>query len=354
MAVERMTLAEIAFLLGGAEVVGDPETEIHGIAPIQSAGPGEISFVSNEKYVKQIATTRASACLVSPRVAERPRAEGLALVVLDDPYMGFARLMQHWYHRPRQVRGVSERAYVDPTATLGREVNVEAFAYVGPGARIGDRVDVRGGAYVGENAQVGDDTVIEPGAVLHHDVEVGAHCHIYAGAVIGSDGFGFAPDRAQGLHVKIPQVGRVVLEDHVHVGANVTIDRAALGETRVMRGTKIDNLVQLGHSVRVGMGCFIVSQAGISGTSTIGHGVTIAGQAGVAGHVTVGDGAIIGAQAGVHGDVPPGARMLGSPAIEGTKAKRSMAVFAKLPELRARLRSLERRLEALEGRGCEG
>lgn len=348
MSGKSMTLGAIAALLGG-EVVGDAATEIFTIAPIQHAHPGALSFISNRKYIRQLAETRASGVLVSPELRERERPAGTSLVVLDDPYMGFALLLQHMTRTPREVLGVSERAHVDPSARLGAEVNVHPFAYVGPGATLGDRVDLHPGAYVGAGARIGDDTVIGPNAVVHHGCDVGARCHVYAGAVIGSDGFGFAPDLKNGLHVKIPQMGSVVVEDDVEIGANVTIDRAAMGETRVGRGTKIDNLVQVGHSASLGRGCFVVSQAGISGTTKVGNGVTIAGQAGIAGHVTVGDGASIGAQAGVHSDVAPGAKMLGSPALEGEEAKRALVVIRRLPELRAKLRELEQRLDKLGG-----
>lgn len=349
MAVQSMSLGEIARVLG-AELRGDPDVVVTGIAPVQEAAPGQVSFISNQKYVSSLRTTRASAVLVSPPVAALGATPGTALLVLADPYMAFARLLQHWFDPgPRQVTGVSDRAWVDPTAVLGADVNVAPLAYVGPGARLGDRVDLEPGAYVGAGARVGADSVIGPNAVVHHGCLVGDRCRIYAGAVIGSDGFGFAPDRARGLHVKIPQVGIAVVEDDVEIGANVTIDRAVLGETRIQQGTKIDNLVQVGHNASVGRGCFIVAQAGISGTSRVGHGVTIAGQAGIAGHITVGDGAVIGAQAGVHSKVEPGARMLGTPAMEGQVAKRALAALPRLPELRTRLRRLERRLAALEG-----
>jgi len=350
MPVESMRLSEIAELLGGELHGGDPALEITAIQPVEAAGPGAISFISNPKYVGKVKTTAASAVLVTPELAAALAGRiPAALLAVEDPYMAFARLMQRWFHVPRAVLGVSERAYVDPTATLGADVNVHPLAYVGPRAVVGDRVDLHPGAYVGADARIGEDTTLGPNAVVHHACRVGARCHVYAGAVVGSDGFGFAPDRRAGLHVKIPQVGIAVVDDDVEIGANTTIDRAVLGETRVGRGTKIDNLVQLGHNAQVGGGCFLVSQSGVSGTSRIGDGVTIAGQAGVAGHLTVGDGAQIGAQAGIHADVPPGARMLGSPAIPGREAKRAMAVFARLPDLRRRLRELERRLADRSG-----
>lgn len=348
MAVTSMRLREIAELLEGS-VVGDAEAEISAILPVEDAAPGAIAFISNRKYVRSLPTTLASAVLVSPELVSVPRPEGTSLVVLDDPYMGFTKLLRHWTHVPRAVSGVSERAYVDPSASLGEGVNAYPGAYVGPGAVIGARVDLHPGSYVGEGASVGEDSILGPNAVLHHGCVIGERCHIYAGAVIGSDGFGFAPDRVTGLHLKIPQIGRVVIEDDVEIGANSTIDRAAMGETRVGRGTKIDNLVQLGHAVQVGMGCFLVSQSGVSGSSKVGHGVTIAGQAGIAGHVTIGDGAVIGAKAGVHANVPAGGTMLGSPAFDGKKAKRSLAAIRTLPELRKRMRDAERAIVALGG-----
>jgi UDP-3-O-[3-hydroxymyristoyl] glucosamine N-acyltransferase len=347
MPVTSMRLSEIADLLDG-KVEGDGEVEINSILPVQDAAPGAIAFISNRKYIRALAETKASAVLVSPEIAALPRPETTSLVVLDDPYMGFAKLLNHWTHVPRVVTGVSDQASVDPSAKLGADVNVMPFVYVAPGAVIGDRVDLMPGAYVGPDAVIGEDTIIGPNAVIHHGCEVGPRCHIYAGAVIGSDGFGFAPDRVTGLHLKIPQIGRTVIESDVEIGANCTLDRAAMGETKVGRGTKIDNLVQLGHAVQVGMGCFLVSQSGVSGSSKVGHGVTIAGQAGIAGHVNIGDGATIGAKAGVHSDVPMGTSVLGSPAFEGERAKRSLAAIRKLPELRKRLRNAERRLQALE------
>jgi UDP-3-O-[3-hydroxymyristoyl] glucosamine N-acyltransferase len=340
----------IASLLGG-RVVGDPAVEISGMAPIQDAGPGQIAFISNKKYIGQLKTTKAAAVLVSPDVAALGAPPGTALIVLDDPYMAFARLLQKFTDAgPRKPIGVHPRAHVEESAKVGADPSIHPFAYVGPGAVIGDRVDLHPGSYVGPGAHVGDDTILGPNAVVHHGCKVGKRCFLYAGAVVGSDGFGFAPDLKTGLHVKIPQVGIAVVEDDVELGANVTIDRAVFGETRVGRGTKIDNQVQVGHNAAIGRGCFIVSQAGISGTAKVGDGVTIAGQAGVAGHLSVGDGATIGAQAGVHSDVAAGGKVLGSPAIDGAVAKRAMAVFPKLPELRGRLRDLERRLEALESK----
>lgn len=342
-----MTLGEIAELLEGRLEGGDPATKITSIEPIEDASPGAISFISNKKYIRRLATTVASAALVSDEVAQLPRADGLALVILDDPYMGFAKLLTHWTAIPRVVTGVSDQAHIDPSATLGEDVNVGPFVYVGPGATVGDRCDLHPGAYVGSNATIGSSTILGPNCVVHHGCKVGSHCNVYAGAVVGSDGFGFAPDYVQGLHLKIPQIGNAEIGDYVEVGANTTIDRAAMGSTRVGRGTKLDNTVQLGHGCSVGMGCFLVSKVVVAGSSHIGNGVTIAGQTAIAGHVTVGDGAQIGAQSGVHSNVPAGARLLGSPAVEGSLGKRVLAVQKHLPGLLKRVRHLERKLEAL-------
>ena len=348
MAIQSMRLGEVAELLGGELRHGDPNTEIHGIAPIDKAQAGQLAFIANQKYLKSLPGSKASAVLINPQGASQCPPDGPALVVVDDPYMAFAKVLTHWTTKPRQVTGVHERACVDPSAKLGADVNVGPNAYVGPGAVLGDRVDVLPGAYVGEQASVGEESWVGPNVTIYHECQVGARVRIHAGAVIGADGFGFAPNLQTGLHAKIPQVGIVVIEDDVEVGANTTIDRAAMGETRIGRGTKIDNLVMIGHNSRVGMGCFLVSQCGLSGSSTIGNFVTIAGQAGVAGHLKVGDGALIGAQAGITNDVEPQAKMLGSPAVPGHMAKRYMAVLTHLPELKRRLRRLEKKVEPSE------
>ncbi len=348
MAIDSMTLGEIAELLKG-RLDGDPSLRITGIAPIEAAHEGAISFISNRKYISKIKTTSASAVLVDDAIAQLPRAEGVALVVLDDPYMAFARLLRHWTHEPREVTGVSPKAHVEESATVGDDVNVAPFAIVCAGAVLGDRVDVSFGAHIGPGATIGADSSIGPNAVIHHGVEIGARCNVYAGTVIGSDGFGFAPDLKQGLHLKIPQMGTVIIEDDVEIGANVTIDRASMGETRIRRGSKIDNLVQIGHSGEVGLGCFIAAQAGISGTTKVGNFVSLGGQVGIAGHVNVGDGVQAGAKSGIHNDIPAGQTVLGSPAKEVAKARRSMAIYHRLPKLRDRVRDLERRLRKLEG-----
>ncbi len=345
MAVEQMTLGEIAELLQGRVEGGDPTTVITTIQPIQSATPGAISFISNKKYIQQLKTTKATAALVSEPVAQLPRADGLALLILDDPYMGFTKLLRHWTAIPRVVTGVSDKAHVDPSATIGEDVNVAPFVYVGPGATVGDRCDLHPGAYVGAGTTIGSDTILGPNCVVHHGCRVGSHCNVHAGTVIGSDGFGYAPDFVQGLHLKIPQMGNAVIEDHVEIGSNCTIDRGAMESSRIGRGSKLDNLVQMGHGSSVGMGCFIVAQCAIAGSSHVGNGVTIAGQTAIAGHVTVGDGAQIGAQSGVHTNVPAGARLIGSPAT--ANGKRVMAVQKHLPKLRKRVHALERKLDAL-------
>lgn len=343
-----MTLAEIAEFLS-AELVPAPGQEDSGatpiqmLAPIEHAVPGTVTFLANDKYLPQLAGCEASAVICPP--AMKDEARKTALLLHDNPYLAFALLAQKWFKEPDNWKGVSERAFVDASATVGESVTIEPFVSIAEGATIGERVTIRAGASVGRGAVVGDDTVIHQNVTVQDRCKVGARCIVHPGAVIGSDGFGFATDMKAMKHEKIPQMGVVVVEDDVEIGANTTIDRAVLGETRIGAGTKIDNLVQIAHNVQVGRGCFLVSQCGVSGSTKLGNFVTLAGQVGVVGHITVGDGAQIGAQSGVNREVPAGAKLLGSPAINGKEMLRVMATWPKLPEMRRRLRKLEKAVE---------
>ncbi|MBI3724447.1 UDP-3-O-(3-hydroxymyristoyl)glucosamine N-acyltransferase [bacterium] len=350
MAPPRITTGELAALLGG-ELVGDPAAVVDRFASsVAEAGPGAIAFINNRKYYKALRQTKATLVLVPRDIDRSSCPKGVSMLVLEDPYLALARGMQMWFRSPRAVTGVSERAFVSPTAKLGKDVNVFPFAFVGDGAELGDRVDVHPFSYVGPLAQVGADTILYAGAVLYAKTRVGARCIVHSGAVLGSDGFGFAPDKKTGEHVKIPQVGIAVIEDDVEVGASTTIDRAAFDETRIGRGTKIDNLVQIGHNARVGRGCFLVAQSGIAGTTRVGDFVTIAAQAGLVGHIQIGNGATIAAQSGVTEDVGPGKQVVGTPAVEGKQGLRYLRVQRHLPELRSTVRRLEKRILELERR----
>ncbi len=335
-----MKLRELAERLG-CELLGDGEVEIRGVGGVDEAGPGDITFLASPRYASQLATTRASA-VVAP--AERETA--LPRLVSDNPYLVFARAVALLHPPSRPDPGVDASARVHPTAVLGEGVHVGALAVVGARARVGARSVLHPQVVVYHDAVIGDDCILHSGVQLRDGCRLGDRVVIQNGAVIGSDGFGFARD-GEGRHHKIPQVGVVIVEDDVEIGALTAIDRASLGETRVGRGTKLDNLVQIGHSVTVGPDSVLCAQVGIAGSCRVGRNVTLAGQVGVADHVTIGDGAIATAQTGIPSAVEPKAIVSGYPAIENRSWLKASTVFARLPELTRRVRELERKLESL-------
>jgi UDP-3-O-[3-hydroxymyristoyl] glucosamine N-acyltransferase len=340
------TLAELALMIGG-EVSGDASVVIDGVAGIREARSGQLTFLANPKYERFLETTRASAVVVSPDDREAGERAGRPLLIARNPYGAFARAME-LFAGPGAVveRGVHPSAVVSPTAVLGRDVAVGACAVVMERAVINDRAVVHPCVYVGPGVEIGSDTILYPNVTVKSASVLGDRVIVHSGTVIGSDGFGFATEN--GEHRKVPQIGNVVVEDDVEIGANVCIDRATTGTTLVSRGTKIDNLVQIGHNVVIGPGSIVVAQVGISGSTELGGGVVVGGQAGLAGHLVVGDRAMIGAQAGVTRDVPAGERVSGYPARRHSQAKRVLACVARLPELVRKVGELERRLKELE------
>jgi UDP-3-O-[3-hydroxymyristoyl] glucosamine N-acyltransferase len=325
----------------GCEVRGDGGVDVFRVAGIDDAGPGELTFVSNPRYAPRLATTRATAVIVSAGV-ETP----LPCLLTENPYLAFAHALGILHSRPQPPAGVHPSAVVDPDATLGADVHVGPLAVIGPGVRLGARTVVNPQVVLYEGVEVGEDCVLHSGVQIREGCRLGHRVVVQNGAVIGSDGFGFAKDGG-GRYVKIPQIGIVVIEDDVEIGALVAIDRAALKETRIGRGTKIDNLVQVGHSVVIGADTVLAGQVGIAGSTKVGDRVTLAGQVGVAGHLTIGDGVIATAQTGIPNDVAAGALVSGYPAIDNRSWLKSSAVFARLPELQKRLRELERRVAEL-------
>ena len=332
-----MRLAELAELLR-CPVRGDGSVEVSRLRPIGDAGPGDLTFLANPRYASELATTRASAVIVAPDVATP-----LPSVLSPNPYLTFAQALGILHPTQRPAGGVHPTACVDPSAELGADVSVGPFAVVGPRVSVGARTAIRAHAVISEDVTIGADCLLHAGAHVREGCRLGDRVVIQNGAVIGSDGFGFAKDDAGRYH-KVPQVGITVIEDDVEIQANTTVDRAALGETRIGRGTKIDNLVQVAHSVTVGEDSILCAQVGISGSTKIGKRVTLAGQVGVVGHLEIGDGAIATAQSGIAHAVPAGGLVSGYPAIENRGWLRSVAVFAKLPELLRRLRAIELRL----------
>ena len=320
----------------GAVLDGD-DAVVTGVASIEDAGQGDVTFISNPKYVRLSHKTKAAAIVAKSRV----EGASASYLLSENPYFAFACLVELFHPPVRPPAGVSPDARILPGARLGKDVSVASFAVVQEGATIGDRTVLFPGVFIGRGSSVGEDCILYPNVVLYHDVRVGSRVILHAGCVIGSDGFGFAP--SPGGFRKIPQVGTVEIDDDVEIGANTTVDRAALGVTRIGRGTKIDNLVQVAHNVVIGSDTAIAAQAGISGSVKIGSRVMIGGQAGFAGHLEVEDGIMLGAQAGVAGSlsVKESRVWSGTPAIPHGAWLRMVALLPGLPELFRRVKRLE-------------
>lgn len=339
----NMTLEEIAGLVGG-RVHGDASVRITGVNGLREAGPGEITFVRDGRYAALVAESKASAVLIAEPLADAP----MPAVLTPMPDLAFARLLQMCEFEQLQhpPAGVHPSAVIDAGATLGKDVRIDALARVAEGAEIGDGVILYAGVYVGRNARVGAGSILYPNAVVREACSVGERCILHANSTIGTDGFGFA--LLDGQWAKIPQVGRVIVEDDCEIGSNTTIDRATFGTTRIGRGTKIDNQVQVGHNAQVGAHCAIAGMAGIAGSAIIEDGVRIGAQAGVNGHITIGKGATIAARGGATNTVAPGKIVAGFPASEHQEWRRAHVAQQRVPELLRRVKQLERQLKALE------
>lgn len=338
-----MKLSELALLIGG-RIAGNPDTEITGVSGIKEAKPGDITYIQNKKVLKDISELHASAFIVTQEINELKAS----MLVVDNPQFAFARALEVFHTKPRVSTGISDKAFIGTNAVIGDDVSVHPFAYIGNNIVLGARITICPGVFLGEGVTIGDDTMIYPNVTVRENVKIGKNVIIHSGAVLGADGFGYVPHK--GTHYKIPQIGGVVIEDNVEIGANVVIDRATTGQTIIGQGTKIDNLVQIAHNVKIDRNCIIVAQAGISGSVEIHDGVILAGQVGVRDHVKVGKGAIIGAQSGVGSDIPEGKIYSGSPAIPHAKWLRSQSIYSKLPEYMARLHEIEKKLEEITKR----
>jgi UDP-3-O-[3-hydroxymyristoyl] glucosamine N-acyltransferase len=335
-----VTLNDLARLVGGT-VSGDGKTVVRAVNGIKEAGPGDITFLANTKYAPLIASTKASAVIL----AEGATAP-LPAILVRNPDLAFAKVSEHLSGGAfRPPAGVHPTAVVSKSAVLGKNVSIGAGTVVEDGASIGDDGVLYAQVYVGRSTVVGPGALIYPQVVVREKCRIGARVILHSGAVIGSDGFGYATDG--GVHHKIPQVGVVEIEDDVEIGANVTIDRARFGRTVIGKGTKIDNLVQIGHNVVLGKGCLLVSQAGIAGSTKLGNYVVMAGQSGLIGHLEIGDGAIITAQSGLTKDVPPKSVLSGSPASDRRTHLKELAALSKLPEALQEIRKLRQEVEEL-------
>lgn len=343
-----MKLSELAAITKARCESTNGEIEITGAAGLEQAEPGHVTFLSNPRYTPKIATTAASAIFVGDDV-EVARTD-LAVLRSKDPYLAFTRALMAFHPRPAAESAIHESAVIDETATIGEDCFVGANAVVGKNSRIGDRVRIHANVSVYENVTVGNDSEIHSGVSIRENTIIGDRVIIHNNAVIGCDGFGFAKDEERHW-LKIPQVGRVVIEDDVEIGAGTTIDKSSTDETRIKRGAKIDNLVQIGHSCTVGEDSLLCAQVGLAGSSHIGNRVILAGQAGVAGHNSIGDDVVLTAKSATSHDVPPGKMISGIPAFDNRDWLRSIAAFRRLGEMVRTLRGLEKRVEEIEKTG---
>lgn len=318
---------------------GDGSAVIQGVAPLQIAGPDQLSFVANARYLGYLQATRAGAVLVTEEHAGSVPGE-VARVIVDDPHQALYRMLPLLYPEPRFEPGVHPTAVVDPSASVASDAAIGAYAVIGAGARIGTRVRIGAHVVVGDGAEIGEDSVLHPHVTLYRGVRMGSRCVIHSGTRLGRDGFGYV--WSDGGHRKIPQVGGCVLGDDVEIGANCNIDRGSIGDTVIGSGTKLDAMVHLGHNVTVGKHAILVAQVGVSGSTAIGDGAVLGGQVGVGGHLSIGAGARVGAQAGVTAAIPAGETYSGYPARPHREALRAQGALFRLPRLLERVRRLEK------------
>jgi UDP-3-O-[3-hydroxymyristoyl] glucosamine N-acyltransferase len=325
---------------------GDGDVDIVRVAAIHTAAPGDLTFVANRRYLPQLATTRASAVILGPAKGAAPR-HACAVLRADDPYSAFAHAVSLFVPAVRPAAGIDRLSAIAADAEIGADVAIGPFVTVGAGASVGARTVVHPNVVIGPGARIGEDCIVYSQASIRERVVIGDRVTLHNGVVVGSDGYGFARQK-NGTHLKIPQHGDVIVEDDVEIGANSTIDRPAIGETRIGAGTKIDNLVHVAHGVAIGRRVLLAAQVGIAGSTTIGDDVMMAGQTGVAGHLTVGDRAIVGAKSAVLQPVDAGAFVTGSPAFPHAEWRKASVVFRALPSIKKRLEALEQRVIELE------
>jgi UDP-3-O-[3-hydroxymyristoyl] glucosamine N-acyltransferase len=342
----QFTLHQVAQILGGT-IEGDPNQSVSTISNIEEAGPGSITFLSNPKYEPFIYKTGATAVIVNEDFESKNDLK-TTLIRVKNAYTSFTALLEE-YQRiiSFQKTGLEDPVFVAKTATYGKNVYLGAFSYLGEHVQIGNNCKIYPQVYLGDNVKVGDNTIIYPGVKIYANCEVGNHCTLQSGAVIGSDGFGFAPQE-DGTYKSIPQIGNVILKDHVDIGANTTIDCATFESTIIHSGVKIDNLVQVAHNVEIDENTVIASQTGISGSAKIGKQVILAGQVGIVGHLKVGDNVIIAAQSGISKNVPEKSTYMGSPAYDKGAYMKSLVIYRKLPELMKRIEQLEEKILDLQ------
>jgi UDP-3-O-[3-hydroxymyristoyl] glucosamine N-acyltransferase len=343
----QMNAAQIAELIHG-KIEGDAAVSVSSFGKIENAQKGQLAFLANPKYEEHLYTTHASVIIINDAQEIKQKLNGTTLIRVPDAYSAFATILADYQKMMTEhMIGIQQPAYVAATAKMGENIFIGAFSYIGENVVIGDNVKIFPQVFLGDNVMVDSNTRIYPGVKIYHDCIIGKNVTIHAATVIGSDGFGFAP-QSDGTFKKVPQIGNVVIEDFVEIGANTTIDRATLGSTLIKTGAKLDNLIQVAHNVEVGINTVIAAQAGISGSTKIGNNVMIGGQAGLVGHLQIADGSKINAQSGVTKSIKnPNTAVTGSPAYDYTSALRSQSISRNLPELEKRIVELEQLVQQL-------
>ena len=335
----NFSAAQIAAIING-KIEGDANASVNSFGKIEEAKQGQLAFLANPKYEDHLYATQASIILINDSL-QLKQPVAATLIRVADAYTAFAALLSTYQQMmTQQLSGIQQPSYISKTVTHGQNVFIGAFAYLGENVTVGNGTKIFPQVFLGDNVTIGNNSVIHPGVKIYKDCVVGNNVTIHAGVVIGSDGFGFAP-QADGSFKKVPQIGNVVIEDDVEIGANTTIDRATIGSTIIKAGVKLDNLVQIAHNVEVGNNSVIAAQSGVSGSTKLGKSVMVGGQVGIVGHLQIGDGAKINAQSGVSKSIDPGKAVTGSPAHDYTAALRSQAISRNLPELEKRVKELE-------------
>ncbi len=334
----------IADFLGGT-VEGDPNAVVSDVAKIEEGRPGSLAFLSNPKYNKYLYETEATIVIINHSF-ELEAPVKTTLIRVTDAYKAFASLLELYQQAKGTKTGIENPSFIDSSAQIGKDIYLGAFAYIGKNVKIGNYVKIYPQVYIGDNSVIGDDCVLYAGVKIYEDTRIGQACIIHSGAVIGSDGFGFAPTE-DGSYKKIPQVGNVILEDQVEIGANTTIDCATMGSTIIRKGTKIDNLVQIAHNVEVGTNTVMAAHTGIAGSTKVGNSCMFGGHVGVAGHLTIGDNVTFGAMSGVPNNIKSNRTVLGAPAMDIAQAAKVFAVFRNLPSLREQVIELQKQVKQL-------
>jgi len=339
--MQKRTLEELAVYVGG-RVVGDPNVKIKSASTLGRAGKGDISFLANRKYERQLRTTKASAVIVGKETANT----SVPLLVAEDPYYAFMQIMVLLHgHRKHKKVGISPRASISDIAKIGADCHIHDFVTIADEAKLGDGCIIYPSVYIGQGVQIGNDSIIYANVTIYDGCKIGNRVIVNANSTIGEDGFGYASHK--GIHHKIPQIGTVVIEDDVEIGACCGIERGTLGDTVIGQGSKLGDLVTVGHGTKIGAHCLLVAQVGIAGSTTLGHHCVVGGQVGIVGHITIGNNVTIAAQAGVINNIPDGKVVLGAPAVEANQGRRAYSMIQYLPEMRQNIRKLENQIEEI-------